>query len=425
MRNLLLALWLAAAGFVAPALAENDLLTTSITGSISASGLDDPQYVLSFVSIQKLMLDATKGPVSERRIRKALEGTPVTIETLLNLGMLKRDGRRYRLAYLVLTRSDQEAIYAVARRYGESLADAIISHADEFNALFTQYDRQDLRDALAFVTISGFSLNWNGLGLASELGYRVTPRKWPNGDRYLFFSRENGVSFDDKGHYLGSNSAPTSPGVFSTFGDGPSQPRIDGLPDVLIEPAEEGLDLLSNRPEVFAAARGNFIIYLLEALNDESRIIMATADGPIPREALAKAANVDPAKFDAALGLLTATGYLVESKKGYRPGVVVLDADDADMLSGIVELSRTIMTAWLKENYDPIKGDLEGLDILDADVPYELVFSEIWHDLFGFSTKRLAEKGFTLDPYADETKFRGFEPAVWSAELADVLHSPF
>jgi hypothetical protein len=38
--------------------AGKPLIWTGVTGSITASGLDDPHYVLSFLPVQRLMLEA-------------------------------------------------------------------------------------------------------------------------------------------------------------------------------------------------------------------------------------------------------------------------------------------------------------------------------------------------------------------------------
>lgn len=52
------------------------LIYTGVTGSINASGLDDPQYVLSFFPVQRLMLQATRHPLTKADIDTAVHGTP-------------------------------------------------------------------------------------------------------------------------------------------------------------------------------------------------------------------------------------------------------------------------------------------------------------------------------------------------------------
>jgi len=94
--------------------ASKPLITTGVTGSINASGLDDPQYVLSFVPIQRLMLDAAQRPLTKEEIQKAVQGTPVTLDHLLRLELLRQDQDTCRLNYLLLTVQDQETVYRVS-----------------------------------------------------------------------------------------------------------------------------------------------------------------------------------------------------------------------------------------------------------------------------------------------------------------------
>ncbi len=418
---LLMTLW----PLAMPAKAEDDLLITSITGARTTSGLEDPQYVLSFPSVQRLVLSAAKGPVSEKAVKAALSGTPVEIEHLLKLQILEKKGRQYHLAYLVLTRSDQELIHATAEKYGTSLALAFESRRQEFEELFQLYDGPGTQHALAFVLISGFSLNWSGLNLTSDLGYRVIPKEWPNGDEYIFFSREAGARLNSRGHYLGSHSAPSQPGVFTTFGDGPSQPRISGVPDVYFGAADEGMAMLSDAPEILASVRGHFLVYLLDSLSDASKLLLAARDGVKSRAALSDESSLTAEKFDANLNLLLSVGYLKEYSDGYRADIVVLDKKDREMTARVVLLSRDIMSVWLEENYDFIKAELSALNALQVGQGYEMVFSEIWHDLIGFSTAKLVETGFTLDPYKNDRIHIGYEPVIWSVELSDSIDSPF
>jgi hypothetical protein len=85
------------------------LISTGVTGSIKASDLDDPQYVLAFLPVQRLMMQAAHHPLSKADIDKAVQGTPVTLNRLLQLELLRKEEDTYRLNYLLLTIEDQQA----------------------------------------------------------------------------------------------------------------------------------------------------------------------------------------------------------------------------------------------------------------------------------------------------------------------------
>jgi hypothetical protein len=91
-----------------PSTDNTPLLHTGMTGQITASGLNDPQYVLSFVPVQRLMLAAVHHPLTQAEIQTGLHGTPVSLADLLTLNLLRQDGVMYRLNYLLLTRSGSE-----------------------------------------------------------------------------------------------------------------------------------------------------------------------------------------------------------------------------------------------------------------------------------------------------------------------------
>jgi hypothetical protein len=53
---------------------EKPLLTTGVTGSIRASGLNNPQYVRCFVPVQRIVLTAGEHPLNRRRGAICAEG---------------------------------------------------------------------------------------------------------------------------------------------------------------------------------------------------------------------------------------------------------------------------------------------------------------------------------------------------------------
>lgn len=418
--------WLLAAGLLLGpgpgAQAENPagstgsqpLLSTGVTGSVRASGLDDPQYVLSFVPVQRLMLDAAQHPLSQEEIDKALAGTPVSRNDLLRLELLRQDNNTYRLSYLLLTVQDQQTMYRVSARYGQSLAEAFRAHKAEFDQIFQRYPDAGLRPQLMFALIAGAALNWEGLNLTTELGYRIHPPRHANGDVYFVHSAERGAQLDFTGLYLDSETVPGSRMSFSTFGDG--SPRLQGLPDVF-EGVESATDNWQKMPELYAALRAEYVTYIVLAMDDAGQVMNAVANGTDTDAALAKALPLSEDRLQATVHLLTATGYLREVDHRYSTGVPVLTERDKLLVDQALKLSRAIMTDWLRRNYEPMKGELAGLSPMRNGVPFSLAFSEVWHYEFGFATKSLAESGFYANPRATGNRYEGYVPLVWASSL--------
>jgi hypothetical protein len=257
------------------------LLSTTVTGSLNASGLGDPQYVLSFVPVQHLMIEAIRHPLTQMEIQKAIQTTPVTLDHLLQLELLRKEGDTYRLNYLLLTIQDQQAMYRASERYGQSLAEAFRSRKVDFDEFVNRYPNVALRPQLMFDLVAGAALNWGGLELTTDLGYRVQPPRHANGDVYLVHSKQVGAQLDFAGLYLDSETAPGSKMSFSTFGDGVSMPRLQGLPDVLDDAFDTAMDPWRNLPEVYAAFRSEYLALLMLAIHDAGQVMNAVADGSV------------------------------------------------------------------------------------------------------------------------------------------------
>jgi hypothetical protein len=342
---------------------------------------------------------------------------PVSRADLVKLGILRVQGNQYAIAYLVLTADDQRAIYAAAATYGPSLARAYESHRAEFERLFARYRRPNLRDELAFALIAGVSMNWDGLKLTTELGYRAAPVHYPNGDAYSFHSNQPGANNPGAGLYSESHSLPGPRMVFTTFGDGPSIPRTYGIPDVFDGPAEDGLESLKGDPVAYGAVQGELITYIEDAAADAGALMAALADVPLTVPALRARVRLPAARFDASLTFLEALGYVRKSGDAYDVAVPVLTLHDKPMLDSTLALSRRIMTEWLAANHGAMEHDLAGLSSVRDGLPFAAPFSEVWHYVFGLAAKSLAADGFFADPRAPGRRDTGYVPLVWATSL--------
>jgi hypothetical protein len=267
-----------------------------------------------------------------------------------------------------------------------------------------------------FDLIAGAALNWGGLHLTTELGYRVQPPRHANGDVYLIHSAERGAQLDLTGLYLDSQTAPGSKMSFSTFGDGDSLPRLQGLPDVF-DGLESAVEDWKKLPDVYSALRSEYVVLLLLAIDDAGQIMSAIADGTDTDSALAKNVFIPEDRRKAILALLTVTGYLREGNHRYFAGVPVLTERDKPMVDAALRLSREIVIKWLRDNHPSMEKELVGLSPMRNGLPFSLVFSEVWHYTFGFATKSLAESGFCANPRASGSRYEGYVPLVWASSV--------
>jgi hypothetical protein len=261
------------------------------------------------------------------------------------------------------------------------------------------------------------SMNWDGLKLTTELGYRVAPVHYPNGDAYLFHSNQPGANNPALGIYSESHSLPGARTTFTTFGDGPSIPRTNGIPDVFDGPAEDGLESLKNDPATYGAVQVELLAYIEDAATDAGAVMAALAESPLTVPALRARVVLPDTRFDATLRFLEALGYIGRSGYTYDVAVPVLTPRDRPMLDSTLALSRRIMTEWLAANHGAMEHDLAGLSSVRDGLPFAAPFSEVWHYVFGFAAKSLAADGFFADPRAPGRRDTGYVPLVWATSL--------
>lgn len=80
--------------------------------------------------------------------------------------------------------------------------------------------------------------------------------------------------------------------------------------------------------------------------------------------------------------------------------VPVLDLEDSTMVSEIRRLSRRIMGTWFKLHVAAMKQELAELTAMRHGMPFESLFTRIWHKFFGILTRELIQSGFAANPYA-------------------------
>jgi predicted alpha/beta-fold hydrolase len=243
---------------------------------------------IAYAPVQRLLLRATQHCLMQNEIQKELLDTPVSLAHLLRLELLQEHENTYCLNYLLLTVQDQQTMYKVAARYGQSLATDFRVHKHEFDEIVGQYPNSDLRSQLLFDLVAGVSLNWGGLDLTTELGYRIKPPRHTNGDVYFVHSDELGAKLDFGGLYFDSETGRGSKMSFSTFGDGNSLPRLLGLPDVF-DGVETATDSWRNTPDVYGALQSEYVTYVLLALEDAGLVVDAVENGNDTDSAIAKA----------------------------------------------------------------------------------------------------------------------------------------
>jgi hypothetical protein len=394
------------------------LLSFGITGSVSiATPLNrNPSYLLSHLEIQKLLIETAQKPKSSADIQKALSGTNITLNDLVKTGLLKQAGDHYRIRFILFLKEDLEIIKSVTGELGQNLAEAILKQREEFTRLLKQSaNPHNTVNDLAYILIGCFSLDWDGLQIMSEMGFRAKTRPTERGDRYITWAEARQPE-DVREIYWGSHNDYFTECVLTSFGDHCTLPR-DTFPDLAWRMAHS-LYNLSLPSEIEQGLIGAFSPFVSDFVEQTGELMLALAEGDRTLEDLSESLGEEPEEILSKVTLLAALNWVEgDTTSGYRPSIPVIPLSDGDMVKGSLTRCGDILVEWLPEHIDELRHRLGNITPLKYGLTFEETFSQIWHYLFGLANQHLVKQGFFSSPYSPNRRFQGFIPAVWHPDV--------
>ncbi|MEM9619578.1 MAG: hypothetical protein AAF936_16615 [Pseudomonadota bacterium] len=425
-----------------PALAEmapREFLS-GYAGSLPADPSLRARTYFNNPDVRRLIYQLESGPLTNIEVNKALKGSDVEIDDLIRVRLIQEKDGYFYIAFNYFTADDMRAVHEATEKYIPRLVAAYAAKDDEFNTILSSYSQRSVKTGLLkFVLIAGMSLNWDGLDITLDKEMRRT--NFVSGDnpdggewQYSFWAAERVDGHSNKGYFWGSSTFPGGPFnfadnpvdfSFSSFGDPYSDPRMN-FPDLLYIPGDKMPEAVRGHAQKIGLAdREELGVSLENALGLElarpvSAILFALREKPHDFEELYKASGITEKERTAAvLDLLVEIGYIEKQDKNYVLIAPVFDYADAEMLNAALKLSRNIVADWLDENYTLIRDDLSGLTGMENGVPYESLFTQIWHEFFGRATHDLVAAGLLEDPYGPAIRYQGSFSLLWRMRLYD------
>jgi hypothetical protein len=152
--------------------------------------------------------------------------------------------------------------------------------------------------------------------------------------------------------------------------------------------------------------------YMESLLPDCANVMIELKTNSLTIEDIEKKFGWDSFRTKSLMALLKNIQYVVNTGDTYTAAIPVLTADDAEMVQGVISLGRDVMTLWLQENYKNMEKDLTQLTPTRQGVPFENVFTQVWHFVFGLANRKMVRSGLFADPYAADRTYKGFLPVV-------------
>jgi hypothetical protein len=388
------------------------LLKPSIVGSSSCDS--DPCYskVMKRLPVQRVLLRLAAGPVDAVDVNGLLNGEDGDLKDLTALGLIRRDGNLYRLNFALFTASDQRRIREVSERWAASLAAAVLERRGDIEDALHHYDAPGVdRGAVAFFVLGCASLDWDGLALTAEEGYRKATGEHPDGE-YVPVALEV-ADLSLKRIYWGSSYTSVDGIGLTSFGDHHALPRLM-FPDLLYRVP----DYSSTVPDPLRASLDSLLrMSVVRSIGTLARTMLVLRDGEKGPGDLAAAVGVSEQEVQALLDLMVKLDYVREDQGRFSARIPVLTQRDEAMVSRLRAIGREVMKAWLAKNFEAIRSELKDLSFTRSGVPFEEGFTMIWHYLFGMANQHLVEAGLFADPYSPSRRFQGAIPVVSALDL--------
>jgi hypothetical protein len=309
----------------------------------------------------------------------------------------------------------------ICGNFAQDLAGIYSSRYTEFQRILDEYPLKNIgTPALAYVLIGCFSLDWDGLRISREMGFRPStpPEKapfigWAFDRRAEEFGQKKGLYWGSHNEYLPNGLA------FTSFGDHAVLMR-NAFPDIAWRMARSLRIGLKGTPEKVLSSlerAGKRALYdgLLTGLGS---IMMELRKGTHKETELRHVTAIPSDQLSDLLTALENLEYISKVTDGYEARIPVFSPADQPFVHKLIMKSREMLTSWLGHNFGRLKSELSVLSAYKYGQPLEASFYKIWHEIFGAANRILAEKGLFFDPYGGSRKHEGYLPVVWHMSIA-------
>lgn len=403
--------------------AEEMTLQVGVTGNHTLEGLRDPVTVAQRPEVSKLLQAVADSPRSADYIKQSLGDSEVDLPLLLELDLLKAWEGGYAVSFNYLTLEDHDLLMTTLAPFAENLAQVYRDNWSEFESILSGYGVDSVgNDQLAYAIIGAMSLDWDGLDITADKNLRISADNLPGGRDFVIWAKEQSSERNVKELYWGSHNTVVNGVRFTTFGDHHSLPRL-GLPDLLWS-THNRVAKIDDAPRTLriSAYKALAPYYEEDFLRDAGALLRVLRNGVVTTDAISKATGIERERTEAILTFLVELQYVKHDKGSYVLAAPYFSLADKPMVDAARELGWRLMDEWLDLNYSTVQAKLDQLNARKYGVPYEQLFTEIWHYLFGLANKGLVESGHFAGPYAEDRLSPGMLPFVFEANLLE-LHN--
>ncbi|MEM3079272.1 MAG: hypothetical protein QXF21_03030 [Thermoproteota archaeon] len=316
--------------------------------------------------------------------------------------VVEKDGR-WHVSFPIFTKRDVRLISEKTRRPAARLADEIMGMGLKLKEKLAGLScaRQVETGKLMFAVVGCFILDWKALETLNEKDLTLCGRKQqPGGRRYVLLGREEGAGegLYDK-MYWGSHSNRFGRITFTSFGDHTGcryafpdlawnlnslimRREGNGLPNWLWEKITE-----------------TFNVFQAECMLDLGRILLlVNVEGPVEASLLRGRLDMEKEQAESLLKLLADMKYVSLAEERVKLNYPVFTAGDKTVIEDVWLTLSGLVEKEACEYFNSLRYELAEITLVRRGVDPREIYTDVWHWVFGWANRMMAEKGFFFDP---------------------------
>ena len=396
---------------------NKDLLAFGVTGSIEKTPVNkNPLNLLNNKSVQHFLLSISNAPMPAKYPLQKARQEGISIESLVDAGIIVFRNDSCFLNFTLLNEQDLVLIHKVSSAKAKSLAQLILNDSTFYKVLLQNADYPlHLQKEALFVLIGCFSLDWDGLTLTEKIGMRTSASLNQYGDKYRLWGKQNVANLPTKYLYWGSHNDYLNDIVYTSFGEHDSASRY-ALPDMKWK-YRIAFGKNYYPKELVSEYQSISDMFFDTVFYNAGKLLLSLFNKPLTLQQMKTQSTFTG--LSETINFLTSLKYIkldsVSNK--YYLNIPVFTKNHLQMTQTVRKHTAKILENWLNENYALIKDQLSGLSSKRHGLDYDIVFTEVYHFLFGYVNKILSESGFFVNPALPDRFHKGYVPVVWDSGL--------
>lgn len=363
-----------------------------ICGSVGKWDDYNPIKVTREEIVSETVYILNREPLTISQISDAIKKDETTvkkiIDSLLKANAIREDDGKYWINFTLYSKEDNKILLDIGKEYGKQLAHKLMENKTELSNLTDRIRCADFieRNKINFALIGCFALDWYCLEELEKYNFLVLYKKQPGNRDYIL----KGIELSDTNViksllYCGSNNQTVGEYTFTSFGGGAVR---SSFPNILWQVSTSAFDNIKGSSDLRETFVNVLSLYTEDLLKDCGRLI----------ESLIVGKETEATNRDALLNLLEKLEYIIKEDGHHKVNIPVFFPEDKEIINKINSRVAKIVIDFIDPNYSKIRDVLSGIRPTLNKIPFGETFSEVWHKIFGYCNRFLAEEGFMYDP---------------------------